>query len=67
MDILTCFPLLEWKLVQACSFLGVARSGREPRYFPLESYLGQKEDNDDDNDDLNTCPPSDEPSNHPQL
>ena len=32
------------KLVQAWPFLCVARSGREPRYFPSESYLGEKED-----------------------
>ena len=59
-DIFTCSPLSVRKLVQACLRLGVARSGREPRYLPSESYLGQKEDDDDYNDDLNTCPPSHE-------
>ena len=57
-DIFTCSPLLVRKLVQPCWYLGVARSGRESRYLPSESYLGQKEDDDDGNDDLNTCPPS---------
>ena len=49
MDIFTCSPLPVRKLVQPCQSLGVARSGRELRYLPSESYLGQKED-DDDND-----------------
>ena len=52
----TCSPFVK-KLVQSWWFLGVARSGRDSRYLPSESYLGQKED-DGDNDDLNTCPPS---------
>ena len=40
--------------------LGVARSGKKGKgtCLPSESYLGQKEDDDDDNYDLNTCPPS---------
>ena len=68
-DIFTCSPL-ETKVVQPWLHLGVARSGRESRYLPTESYLGQREDDDGDNDDLNTCPPSHE--NHcyqhnPQL
>ena len=36
------------KLEHAWFLLGVARSGREPWYLPSESYLGQKEDDDDD-------------------
>ena len=32
--------------------LGVARSGREPRYLPSELYLGQKEDDGDYYDGL---------------
>ena len=55
-DILTCSPL-ETKDVQAWRYLGVARSGMESMYFPSELYLGQKYD-DEDSDDLNTCPPS---------
>ena len=57
LDIFTCSPFVK-KLVQACEPLGVARSGREARYLPSESYLGQKDGEDGDNEDLNTCPPS---------
>ena len=59
-DVLTSSLLLVRKLVQLWWRLGVVMSGREPRYLPSESYLGQKEDEDDNacNDDLNTCPPS---------
>ena len=56
-NIFTCSPFMK-KLVQAWWALGVARSGRESRYFPSESNLGEKEDKDGDNLDLNTCPPS---------
>ena len=31
------------KVVHPWCTLGVARSGRESRYLPSESYLGQKE------------------------
>ena len=67
-DILTCSPLSVRKLVQPWKYLGVARSGSEPRYLPSESYLGQKEIDDDDEyyyDELNTCPPSH--ANHCRL
>ena len=63
LDIFTCFPFKK-KLVQAWFRLGVTRSGREPKYLPLELYLGQKEDDNDDNYDLNTCPPSHAYSNY---
>ena len=45
-DIETCSPSLVTKLETQCCDLGVAMSGREPRYLPSESYLGQKEDGD---------------------
>ena len=48
-DIFTCSPPVT-KLVQLCRDLGVARSGREPRYLPSESYLGHKEE------DMSTFP-----------
>ena len=54
----TCSPLLVRKLVQPWFSLGVIRSGREPRYLPSESYLSQKENENNDHDGLNTCPPS---------
>ena len=56
-DIVTFSPVADMKVVQLWSRLGVARSGRESTYFPSESYLGQKED-DDANYDFKTCPPS---------
>ena len=58
LDIFTCSPWADRKLVQPCRDLALGRSGREPRYLPSESYLGENEDNGDNDDDLNTCPPS---------
>ena len=64
-DNFTCSPPVS-NLAQLCWDLGVARSGREPRYFPSELYLEQKEqvvdfyivgnDNNDDHLHLSTFP-----------
>ena len=40
----TSSPAEETNVAQAWDFLALRRSGREPRYLPWESYLGQKVD-----------------------